>query len=279
MLPVLLPMVVLTAPLVAAPPVAPPAPSISDPVVLAALFGAGFVAGVLNVIAGGGSFLTLPALIFAGLPPTLANGTNRIAIVLQNVTAVGGFQRHRVMDWRWAALATVPATAGAALGTWAALEVGDEAFRKSLAVLMVVVSLWTLIDPFGSRRGGRGAAEMPTGGRLGVLVVAFFAVGVYGGFVQAGVGFLVLAATTYAGLDLVRGNAVKVLSILAFTLLSLAIFVAQGMVLWLPGLVVAAGTVLGALLGVRLTVLKGHRWIQGVVTASIVVFAVLLWFE
>lgn len=111
------------------------------------------------------------------------------------------------------------------------------------------------------------------------LAFGFFGVGLYGGFVQAGVGFLILAVTTMAGLDLVRGNAVKVLSVMAFTTVSLGIFVWFGKVHWPMGLTLAAGTVLGGLVGVRLTVLKGHRWVKGVVTAAVVVFAVKLWFE
>ena len=100
--------------------------------------------------------------------------------------------------------------------------------------------------------------------------------GVYGGFVQAGVGFLVLAATSMAGLDLVRGNAVKVLSILAFTVVSLALFDSQGKVEWITGLVLAAGTFTGGLIGVRLTVLKGHGWIKRFVTAAIIILALKL---
>jgi uncharacterized membrane protein YfcA len=111
------------------------------------------------------------------------------------------------------------------------------------------------------------------------VAAAFFAVGIYGGFVQAGVGFFVLAATSMAGLDLVRGNAVKVLSILCFTVLSLTIFAFNGRVEWRTGLVLAAGTVLGGLVGARLTVLKGHRWVRGVVTVTMILFALKLWFS
>jgi uncharacterized membrane protein YfcA len=258
----------------------------------ALLFGVGLVTGALNVVAGGGSFLTLPTLIFLGLPPTVANGTNRLGILTQNVVAVWGFHRHRVLAWRFALWASVPAVAGAALGTWAALEVGDETFKRLLAVFMVVISLWTLLDP-GARQVGRlapgtgdggeggdaGGAREGGGARLGLLAAGFFVVGLYGGFVQAGVGFLVLAATTFAGLDLVRGNAVKVLAVLAFTVVSLALFASQGAVDWPTGLVLAAGNALGGLWGVRLTVLKGHRWLRGVVTAAVLAFAVLLWFH
>jgi len=264
------------------------------PAAWAALFAVGLVAGALNVIAGGGSFLTLPMLIFLGLPPTLANGTNRVAIALQNVGAVWGFQRHRVIDWSWAVAAAAPATVGAALGVWAALQVGDEAFRKILAFLMVAISLWTLFVPTGRRRGDGEAGSTANGETRGAgrplttwrrapplerwgLVAGFFAVGVYGGFVQAGVGFLILAATSLVGFDLVRGNAVKVLAILSFTTLSLLLFAWQGQVDWSTGLILAVGTVAGSQIGVHLTVLKGHRWVRGVVTAAVIVFAVKLW--
>jgi hypothetical protein len=262
----------------------------------ALLFAVGVATGALNVVAGGGSFLTLPTLIFLGLPPTVANGTNRVGILTQNVVAVWGFHRHRVLAWRFALWASVPAVAGAVLGTWAALAVGDETFKKLLALFMVVISLWTLLDPGGRRlrrlagagEAGGGAAGGPATAaaaapagraRLGVLAAGFFVVGLYGGFVQAGVGFLVLAATTFAGLDLVRGNAVKVLAVLALTVVALAIFAAQGQVDWAAGLVLGAGNALGGLWGVRLTVLKGNRWLRGVVTAAVLVFAALLWFD
>jgi hypothetical protein len=244
-----------------------------------ALFATGLVAGVLNVVAGGGSFLTLPVLIFFGLPATVANATNRVGILLQNVGGVWGFHRHRVLPWRWALVASGPAVVGAALGAWMALLVSDEAFRRILAFLMVAVTLWSLLDRTKARSTGDPLPPRPTGRRLAILTAGFFVVGVYGGFVQAGVGFLMLAVLSFAGLDLVRGNAIKVLMALLFTVVSLAIFISQGLVVWLPGLVLGAGNLLGALVGVRLTVLKGHTWVKGVVTVTVIVFAVLLWFR
>ena len=234
------------------------------------LFLGGLLAGALNVLAGGGSFLTLPILIFLGLPATVANGTNRVGILLQNVAATASFQRDRVMQWRFTARMAVPAIIGAAGGTLVALQTGDTSFRRILATLMIVVTLWTLWDPAGRMKGRKPASPA-------VMAAGFFLVGLYGGFVQAGVGFLILALTTWAGFDLVRGNAVKVLLVLLFTVVSLAIFAWNGQVAWTVGLVLAAGTILGGLAGARLTILKGHAWVRGVVTVVVIAMAIRLW--
>jgi uncharacterized membrane protein YfcA len=239
-----------------------------------ALCGVGLVSGTLNVIAGGGSFLSLPVLIFFGLPPTVANGTNRVGILLQNLGAVWGFSRHGVLDWRWVLWGALPASVGAVAGSAAALMVGDQAFKKILAVLMIALTLWTLWDPLKSRKTAGDEESRPP--RRLLLAAGFMVVGAYGGFVQAGVGFLVLAATTLAGLDLVRGNAVKVLSILAFTVISLGIFAWSGKVDWTMGGALAIGSLLGGQIGVRLTVLKGHTWIRWVVTVAVIGLAVKL---
>ncbi|MGH7254384.1 MAG: sulfite exporter TauE/SafE family protein, partial [Nitrospirales bacterium] len=164
------------------------------------LFAAGCVAGVLNVIAGGGSFLTLPLLIFLGLPAVEANGTNRVGIFLQNIGAVWGFHRYGVLESRFFLQAAVPGVLGSLLGTWLALIVGDDAFKRILAILMAAVTFWTLWDPLTRQDASRVDFD-----RWRDLAFAggFFLVGVYAGFVQAGVGFFILAVTTLAGLDLV----------------------------------------------------------------------------
>ena len=237
------------------------------------LFAVGCVAGTINVIAGGGSFLTLPFLIFMGLPPVLANGTNRVGVFLQNSVAAWSFHRYRLLDWKYALWAALPAVCGAALGVWGAVLVSDEAFKKSLAFLMIVVTLWTLWDPLKKNISVVSSAAPSTTVTLGL---GFFLVGVYGGFVQAGVGFPLLAVTSLAGFDLVRGNAVKVLTVLATAFVSLPIFAWQGKVDWPLGLTLAAGTILGALLGVRLIVFKGHRWVRGAVTVVVIALALKL---
>lgn len=238
------------------------------------LFLAGAAAGAINVIAGGGSLLTLPLLIFLGLPPGVANGTNRVAILVQNMGAVWGFHRHKVLDWKWLGALSLPAAGGAVLGSWAAVVVSDFAFQRILAGVMLVVAVWTLWDPLAKRR--EEGNEEPVWSR-GVLALVFFGLGFYGGFIQAGVGFLFLAMMPFAGLDLVRGNAVKVLTILLFTPIALAVFAFAGMVDWGLGLALAAGNLAGAFVGVRLAVHLGHKWLKYAVTVLVVVFALKLW--
>jgi uncharacterized membrane protein YfcA len=244
-----------------------------SPLGYGALFLIGFIAAVINVIAGGGSFLTLPLLLFLGLPATLANGTNRVGVLAQNVSAVLGFHRHNVLPLRWAVSVSVPSMVGAALGVWAALQVPEVAFRRILSVVMLAMTLGTLLH-----RSMKGAPRSePHHPWQPGLVLGFFLMGIYGGFLQAGVGFFALALTSIAGLDLVRGNAVKVFSVMLLTILSLLVFAGTGNVDWPAGLALGAGNLLGALVGVRVAVFKGHKWLERVVTAVIVLFAITLW--
>ncbi len=245
--------------------------ALSTPLIL---FTVGIVAGTLNVIAGGGSMLTLPVMIFLGLPATVANGTNRVAIVVQSVGASWQFDRKGLVPRRWLALAVPPAVLGTILGTWGAVRIGDAAFQRILAGVLVLAAAWSLWRP--SEPSDDAGTSLPLGIRRWGFLLAFFLVGLYGGFIQAGVGFVILAVTSAAGLDLVRGNALKVALVLAFNVVALALFALSGKVDWVMGAALSVGNLLGAFVGVRLTIRKGHRWVRGVVTATIVVFAVRL---
>jgi uncharacterized membrane protein YfcA len=238
------------------------------------LFGVGLVAGTINVIAGGGSMITLPVLILLGLPPNLANGTNRVAILVQNTGATWSFHRLGLTSVPWLRLALPPALVGVAFGTWAALHVGDLAFQRILALVLVLAAGWIFWRPTNA------VAEPwtfpPEGRELWLLRLVFCGVGFYGGFIQAGMGFITLVLTSSYGLDLIRSNAVKVSLVLLFTPLSLAIFAYNGRVDWATGFLLAAGTFVGALIGVRLQVLKGQKWVRGVLMVIVVAFAVRL---
>jgi uncharacterized membrane protein YfcA len=240
-----------------------------QPLGLLVLVVVGAITAALNTVAGGGSFLTLPILIMLGLPAGVANGTNRVGILAQAIAAIATFHQADRLPWRFAARALVPAALGSGAGAAIAMAMTDRIFERVLAVLMLAVTAWTVLAP------RHAVVDEP---RLGGLTtfLGFLAVGIYGGFVQAGVGFFVLALTSLAGLDLVRGNAVKVVVTLVLTIVPLLLFASSGRVAWAPGIALATGGVVGGTLGARLAVAIGHRPLQIVVTVAIVAFAVLL---
>ena len=233
----------------------------------------GAVAGVLNVLAGGGSLLTLPLLIFFGLPAATANGTNRVAIFCQNIFAITGFKRQGIFPIRLALLCIPPALVGSYIGANLAITVDEMVFRRLLALVMVGVLVFMIVDPLKHLQ----QAEKPmTPARLALLVVSFFGIGIYGGFVQAGVGFLIITGLLVHGLDLVRINAVKVLVIFAFTVVALGVFVVHGQVDYVLGLALAAGNSAGGWFASHLAVKKGHEWIKRFVIATVLIFALRL---
>lgn len=240
-----------------------------------ALFVVGALTGALNVLAGGGSLLTLPLLIFFGLPATVANGTNRIGILFQSVTAIGGFRRQKMLPVGLALLCTVPAVVGSYLGARLAVDIDDALFQRILAFIMLGVLAFMLLDPMKRHRGEQ-VHFTPL--RTAVLLTSFFVIGIYGGFVQAGVGFLIISGLLAHGLDLVRINAVKVFVTLVFTAVALAVFVGHGQVNWPLGLALAVGNAAGGWIGTHLAIKKGHDWIKKVVSLIVFLFALKLLF-
>lgn len=238
------------------------------------LIGAGAIAGTINSIAGGGSLLTLPLLIFIGLPSTVANATNRIAVLVGGVGATTSFQKRDLIPWAWVKFGLPPALVGVALGTWGAMRIGDVAFERILAGILVAAAGWMIWNP--KPPLAEGSPLEPGKEHRLLLAAAFFGLGLYSGFIQAGIGFLFLALLAANGLDLIRANAVKVPLILAFTILAVAIFTYNGMMDWTAGLLLAAGQFFGAKFGVRLQVLKGSEWVRRVLTVTIVIFAIRL---
>lgn len=238
------------------------------------VFFAGVMTGVFNTLAGGGSLLSVPALIFVGLPATAANGTNRVAILVQNVSAVAGFKRHGITDFKFSLQLALPAVVGAIVGARLAVDIADAVFEKVLAIIMLLVLGLILWNPTRRLQGGE-AILSPT--RRLLAMGAFFLVGIYGGFVQAGVGFIIIATlTTITGLDLVRTNSHKVFVVGMYTLVALAIFALSGKVDWVIGSVLAVGTGIGGWIGSQWAVLKGERWIRIALTIAVLAMAAKL---
>lgn len=246
-----------------------------DPLVwqIPLLAGVGLVAGIINILAGGGSLLTLPVLIFIGLPASTANGTNRIAIFCQNIFAMAGFRRRGVFPLRLALICMFPALVGSYFGASLAINIDDDLFKRILGLIMIGVMIFTALDP--ARRLTIEESRLSPA-RLALLLVTFFGVGIYGGFVQAGVGFIVIAGLLLHGLDLVRINAIKVIVIFAFTIVALGVFIMHGEINYSLGLALAAGNSLGGMIGTHLAVEKGHDWLKKVVTVTVLLFALKL---
>jgi len=239
------------------------------------LFFAGVLAGFVNVMAGGGSALTLPLLIFLGLDGATANGTNRLAILIQNVFAVWSFKRQKQAAFKqsfYFALATLP---GAVIGALTAVRLTDFWFRKILGIVIVFVIFSLLIPkPHAKNESKR---KDPKSGFM--LYLSLFGIGFYGGFIQAGVGFLLMSALYYlANLDLVRVNVHKVFIVFIYTVPALAIFALTGNIDWLLGFILAAGNALGGWLSAHLAVKKGIKIVRLVLLFAFILMAAKLIF-
>lgn len=234
-----------------------------------AVIGAGFAAGFINTLAGSGSLITLPLLIFIGLPATVANATNRVGVLLQNVVSTGSFHQQKVLDWKYGLMLSAPAVVGSYIGALIAVDLNEDLMRRAIGVVMVVMLFVILFKPDRWLKGRpEGARRYPN--LLEILI--FFGLGVYGGFIQAGVGVFILSGLVLAsGYDLVRANAIKVLIILMVTAMAMAVFAANSLVNWGMGLLLAAGNMIGALVASRLAVKSGARFIRWLLIAVVVV--------
>ena len=243
-----------------------------DTPILFLIFGGGVLAGIINTVAGGGSIITLPLLVFAGLPANIANGTNRVAIVFQNVSAIAGFKKHGFTVGREAWVPLIPSILGAYAGVRLAIDLDEAVLRRAIGFVLVLMLVPIL------RKSPTPAKAGPVNPPSGPWVwPAYFLIGVYGGFIQAGVGFLYLALLVGVHhMDLVRANLLKVFYVLIWSLFALAVFAIEDQIAWAPGLVLAAGNALGGWLGVHMAVEKGERWIRAILVVAALVAATKL---
>jgi len=222
----------------------------------------GVAAGFMNTLGGGGSLLTLPMLIFLGSPAAVANGTNRIALIVQNIVGVSNFRRKGFFYPKLGIILAIPAVFGSLIGAKFAISVPEELFQKILAIIMIVVMILILTRPekrFLKEIEGENLSTV----RLVVSIFVFFGVGLYGGFINAGVGFVIIVALTLiTGMSLVKINSLKLFIVLIYISSSLVVFIIHGKVNWILGLTLAAGNALGAYLGSNFAVSKGDKWIR-----------------
>jgi len=234
-----------------------------------ALLGTGLAAGFINTTAGGGSMLTMPLLMFLGLPANVANGTNRVAILLQNVIGVRTFHQKKVLDYSTDYRLAIPAIVGSVIGALFAVEIKEELLEKIIAGLMVLLLFVVVLKPDVWVKERAGAVNpKPTFWQY----IIFFFIGLYGGFIQMGVGFFLLAGLVLGcGHNLVKANAIKVFIILVYTVFALGIFMFHGQVDWKAGLILAAGNMIGAWGGAHFAVKGGAKYVRYVLILSLII--------
>lgn len=232
-----------------------------SPLALAGVAAVGLISGVINTLAGAGSLITLPALIFLGLPATVANATNRVGVVLQSAAATATFSRKGVLRPTEGLRLLAPAAVGAAIGAQVSSILDPRSMERVIAVAMLLMLALVLRPP--PKTDPRPVAAPIRG-------LVFLGVGFYGGFLQVGVGlFLIAALQATAGMDLIRSNAMKSFLVLGFTLVALAIFGVHGLIDVPVAVVLAAGSALGGWLGGHLALRGGERLIKVVLTAVV----------
>lgn len=235
------------------------------------LFGVGVIAGVINIMAGGGSSLTLPALIFLGLDSATANGTNRVGILIQSIFATLSFRNEKItglnLSLRLAAF-TIP---GAILGALLAVRMTDKWFEIILGIIMIGI-IFTMLIP-----QSKNLVTSDQGQKTWLVYPAMFAIGFYGGFIQVGVGFLIMAALYHLmRMNLVFVNMHKVFITLIFTIPALLIFMWTDNLDWLLGLVLAAGNAVGGWWSARISVRGGEKVIRYIMIVAIFIIALKL---
>ena len=232
----------------------------------ALVVGAGLVAGIVNAMAGGGSLLTVALLnVFVGLPGLVANGTNRVGVLVQNASSVASYRQEGIRGFRRAVPVLVPVIAGSLLGSLLVSSVTDETFERIFGILMVPLLFLSLRSP---KNVGSQINWHPV-----TTAVIFFGIGLYGGAFQAGVGLLIVVALSRSGLDLVNANAVKVVVILVLTTIAVPVFIVRGQVDWGFAVVLAFGFAAGGWIGARVAVRGGEKIIKPVLIGAVVALA------
>ena len=234
------------------------------------LFVVGTIAGFLNVMAGGGSSITLPTLIFLGLDSALANGTNRIALLVQNIFAISSFRQQKVHQFKRSLQLSLLTLPGAIVGAVVAVNISDTWFQRILGIVMIGIILSLFVSPAGKKQVYKERKHW-------LIYPVMLGIGFYGGFIQVGVGFIFMSALYHIlRLNLVHVNMHKVFIVFIYTIPALAIFIYTGNVNWVLGLSLAAGNAFGGWWSARFAVKGGEKIIRFVLAFAILIMSLKL---
>tara|TARA_B100000427_G_scaffold124439_1_gene103555 strand:+ start:1955 stop:2812 length:858 start_codon:yes stop_codon:yes gene_type:complete len=243
------------------------------------LVGIGLFAGIVNTLAGGGSLVTLPVLIlFLGLDEATANGTNRLMVIVAAIVASYGYKSKGISTHPYGLYFGIAATFGAIIGAKIAIDIDGDTFKRFLAIIMITVGL---IIVFRSKSiASLNLPERLSGKYLVAALIGFFFIGIYGGFLQAGVGIIImLLLTQVSRLSLVRTNSVKAFSVFFYSIAAVLIFALDGKIIWMVGLWMVLGSIVGAWLSSRWSVDKGDKVIRITLLIMVTYMAIKLWLD
>lgn len=235
----------------------------------------GVFTGFINTLAGSGSLISLPLLIFLGLPANVANGTNRINILLQSLVGFRGFTKHKKLDIKQEFRFVIPTVIGSLIGAQIAVDLNKEALEKVIGAIMIFMIPVILLD---EKKWLREHSQLANTNKY-IQFLVFFLVGIYGGFIQAGIGiFILVTLVINAGYDLISANAIKLLIVFVYTPFALAVFIFNNQVDWLYGIILAAGSMLGALIATKLAVKRGVVFVRFILILIVIASAIKLLF-
>lgn len=243
---------------------------------LAIFFGLGTLVSCINSIAGGGSTFSLPIMIFLGLPPTVANGTNRVGILIGNISSVMNLRRHGYLNSKLYWQLFPPTLIGAFFGLFFLMKLDDRLFQ---GILSVAICLVVVMSNLKKNILGKPPENPPEHATVGGFF-GFLAVSLYGCVMQVGVGFVqIFALSRYTGLDLIRVNALKNALTTTFLLVSTLGLAFTGKVNWLLGLTMAFGAWVGGYIGSKLQQKKGNVFIMRFISATSIAMAIYLIYD
>tara|TARA_B100002052_G_C15753499_1_gene538902 strand:+ start:163 stop:903 length:741 start_codon:yes stop_codon:yes gene_type:complete len=233
----------------------------------------GLLSGAINTLAGGGSLITLPMMIFLGLPPTIANGTNRVQLIFQNIFAVYGFKTKGISNFKFSSYLSISALLGSIIGAYIAIDFNENDFKKLLSIIMILVMFSILL------KNKRETIEINKIKNKWLSILIFFFIGIYGGFIHAGVGFLmILTLSKINYLKIAHSNSIKVFVALIFSTAAFLIFLYEGKVNWIYGINIGIGSALGGFFASRWSYNKSDKKFRYFLSLIILIMAIRLWF-
>lgn len=236
----------------------------------------GVVAGFVNTVSAAGSLVSITALMFTGLSGTEANASNRVAVLAQNFSSTYTFLQkgYRTDAYLlWLSLASVP---GAVLGALFSIKIPEALFIHILSGVMLLFLLLTIFNPL--KNATAPAERLDTRSRI-AGVILFFLFGIYGGFIQAGSGFFLMAGCQLLHrFPFAKANFYKAFIMSAYALAAFLLFVLNGNIRWVHGLLMAVGMSAGGYVGVRWSIGASDTQIRRVIVAMILAMVMYLWF-